>query len=83
MSLCIAPTSTSRFLGGNKVHFDGNNAHGEGISNANEELPGRWTKIGLIKAKRSCYEIFVPIVQWKNKIKLVECSPMVIACSAY
>lgn len=49
--LSIAHTSTSRFLGGNKVHFHGNNAHGEGISNANEELPGRWTEIGLIKAK--------------------------------
>lgn len=51
MSLSRAHISTSRFLGGNKVHFDGNNAHGEGISNANEELPGRWTKIDLIKAK--------------------------------
>lgn len=62
MYLTIARSSSSRFLGGYKVHFDGNNAHGEGISNANEELPGRWTKIGLIKAKdhvkKSLFKLF-------------------------
>lgn len=56
MSLSKAHTSTSRFLGGNKAHLDGNNAHGEGISNANEELAGRWTKTGLTKAKDHVYK---------------------------
>lgn len=83
MSLSIAHTSTSGFLGGNKVHFDGNNAHGEDISNANEELPGRWTEIGLIKAKDHVKKSLFKLFNGRIRQKLVECSPMVTACSAY
>lgn len=82
MSLSIAHPSTSRFLGGNKVHLDGNNAHGEGISNANEESQ-QMDKTGLIKAKDHVTKSLFKLFNGRMRSKLVECSSMVIACSAY
>lgn len=52
MYLTIAHTPTSRFLGGIKVvHFNVNIHMFKALVDANEELPGRWTKISLIRAK--------------------------------